>query len=292
MKQPNDTQEILLSDYILSIEKDVFEKKSVSVMRNNKVINNILTIDQFAQLINTASPSTLSLRFSVSTNRYLKYYNGWLKKANTFPYKEILNIDEINSLINSGATLILDNAENISSSIAMITKELIAKFRCNVRASLYYSKQDATSFGAHFDSHDILVAQLHGRKTWKLHKPTYEYPEKGSKDLDFIRPTDKRFSIMETCQCETIYVPMGYWHDVYTNDTSSLHISFIFDFPRVLDVIQEDLKSLFVDSTFRQPVYDSISPEQLSLVKEKMIFFINNLSVKNINLEFNCIDFE
>lgn len=265
---------MLLSKYITSINVKNLSGNKAWILKGHAMDNDILSIEVLNFVLNNIKMTHPNVRLSSAANKHLKDYSGFLNGS-----KRMAPIDSVKLLemLNEGATLIIDQAQNIHLPVCQLVKEIEKKIDCTSSASIYYSKRDATSFGAHFDAHDVLVIQLHGSKTWKIHYPTAELPMCGSKQLNFIKPTHKPDLLIETNTFDILYIPIGYWHEAFTNTDSSLHLSIILDYPRIINMIESQLHKLNEDAFFRKTVRSTVNPDDMETLRNKFKEFIFKL---------------
>ena len=90
----------------------------------------------------------------------------------------------------------------------------------------YMSFSGAGSFGQHWDTHDVFVIQLIGRKRWKVFAPTFPLPltyqthDRSGQSC----PTEPAVDLVLE-QGDIMYVPRGWWHDVIPLDVGSFHVA-------------------------------------------------------------------
>lgn len=112
-----------------------------------------------------------------------------------------------------GATLVLDQLDRLIPSIGLTARGVSGIAKSRVQANLYGSLVGAPGFGAHRDSHDVIVVQLEGSKQWTVGDPERE-------EQLLMHPGD------------VIYMPEGTRHDVSTPASGSLHVTFAIPLPR------------------------------------------------------------
>jgi ribosomal protein L16 Arg81 hydroxylase len=89
--------------------------------------------------------------------------------------------------------------------------------------NLYASWRSENGFDLHWDSHEVMVLQLHGRKRWQVFAPTQEFP------LDVggpSRPTGAPVWDDLLNAGDVLYLPRGWWHVAYPVNEPSLHLTF------------------------------------------------------------------
>jgi len=146
-----------------------------------------------------------------------------------------LNVNPFCKELEAGATLVLNNVDEMSGKLSSFTGELERHFNTRVHANLYASWRIENGFRLHWDDTDTFIIQLSGNKQWCVYEPTvpsplrngmYTPPPAGSPLLD---------ELLE--QGSLLYVPRGWWHLVTPTDVPSLHITL---------TLQKPIGSVFV----------------------------------------------
>jgi hypothetical protein len=125
----------------------------------------------------------------------------------------------------AGATLVVSQMQDMHAPLAEFCRGLEKAFLHAVQSNVYLTPPGAQGFRAHFDTHDVLVLQVEGRKTWRvwdqapLPRPTRatpwenRYPVEGEPQRVAMAPGD------------ALYIPRGVPHDAATEDGPSLHLT-------------------------------------------------------------------
>lgn len=108
------------------------------------------------------------------------------------------------SLVARGATLVAQNLEVVLPRVRRFVAEVQAEISHPVQANAYLTPADAAGLGRHADTHDVLVLQVDGGKTWSVD---------GLGEVE-LSPGD------------VLYVPRGTMHAAWTGDVASLHLTF------------------------------------------------------------------
>jgi ribosomal protein L16 Arg81 hydroxylase len=128
--------------------------------------------------------------------------------------------------LRSGATLVINRFEDYSLRAKRLCGE-VARFTARpVVGNAYLSVGGRGTFGRHWDTHDVVVLQLMGRKRWRLFDPTFPMP------LPMHASGERAHECPDVpvldCVLETgdlLYLPRGWWHEAIPFDAPSLHLS-------------------------------------------------------------------
>jgi hypothetical protein len=92
-------------------------------------------------------------------------------------------------------------------------------------ANAYLTPGRTAGFTPHYDTHDILVLQIAGKKQWRIDTPTIELPHSSQtfNPQGFI--PGPRLVEFELAADDLLYLPRGYVHSTTTSDTHSAHVT-------------------------------------------------------------------
>ncbi len=174
-----------------------------------------------------------------------------------------------------GATLQINWLEQHSVVAKRLCLEVGRFAGTATSGNAYLSFAGDGSFGKHWDTHDVFVIQLIGRKLWRIYTPTLPLP--------LTYQTNDRSG--HTCPAEpaleltleegdVMYVPRGWWHHVIPLQGGSFHLSVGSYPPTLFDYVvqtsaryleqQPSVRKAFSPTDFRETVAEVV--QQLSAV--------------------------
>ena len=123
-------------------------------------------------------------------------------------------VDErkLRSFARHGATLVMDRVQQIHPPVAELAHALETAMHSYASVNLYVSWRPTRGLDTHWDDHDVFVAQVCGRKRWRIFAPTRAWPT--HKDVDHRRepPTTPLWEGHLT-PGDLFFIPRGWWHD-------------------------------------------------------------------------------
>lgn len=155
--------------------------------------------------------------------------------------------------LNSGATLAIDFAEDLSLKIKSISDAISHQFLERTAATIFFSIGDEKGFTTHWDNSDVFVFQLSGKKRWKIYHPTLASPVEENKVTMSIPEGQPSYDFILNTN-EMLYIPRGYWHAPQPCDAHSLHISFAFRQRNGIDFIKWLIPTLSEHLCFREDI--------------------------------------
>ena len=147
------------------------------------------------------------------------------------------DIHDIYRAYSDGYTIVLNRIEARSPVVGRLCRRLEAEVHHRVGANLYMTPHGAQGVRAHIDSHDVIIAQIHGTKSWRVSTVwRARNPSSPTESIDIaeaqewlLRPGD------------ALYIPRGYAHEGMTNTSSSLHLTLGFYTSTWADLLHEAL---------------------------------------------------
>jgi ribosomal protein L16 Arg81 hydroxylase len=124
-----------------------------------------------------------------------------------------------------GATLSINKADELFPEVQTFAESCEEHFRIPVGVNLYAGWRTDNGFDLHWDRHDTLILQIHGRKHWTIYEPTVEHPLNDR--LLTPPPTPKGAPVWEGLleEGDLLYMPRGWWHVARPLDEPTLHLT-------------------------------------------------------------------
>ena len=125
-----------------------------------------------------------------------------------------------------GASLVMSQFHETHPPLAEFCRGLEKLFLHGVQANIYLTPPGAQGFRTHFDTHDVLVLQVEGRKRWRvwdgerMKRPTRRTPWPGH-----MEPEGEPH-LVAMAPGDALYIPRGVMHDAATEPGErSLHVT-------------------------------------------------------------------
>lgn len=134
------------------------------------------------------------------------------------------------SEFSAGASLVLQGLHRTWPPIAQFTRELVDDLGHPAQVNAYITPASSRGFDPHYDTHDVFVIQIAGRKRWRIHQPVHENP------LADQPWTDHRAAVAERAAGEpfldavfapgdVLYLPRGWIHSAVAQGGTSIHLT-------------------------------------------------------------------
>lgn len=124
-----------------------------------------------------------------------------------------------------GGTIVFNQLEHFIPPLAdlcrSLERDLSTRFQCNI----YCTPSNAQGFPTHYDSHDVFILQIHGKKHWILYNTPLELPFKGQPFKRDETPKGEVTAEFDLEPGDMLYLPRGIMHDAQTREGETLHIT-------------------------------------------------------------------
>jgi len=122
---------------------------------------------------------------------------------------------DFGSILNAfyeGSTIIIDQIHLYDQRLRKLVSNTSKELGEQTLLNLYLSPPGISAFHPHYDSHDVYIIQLEGKKSWKIY---------GKNGMGVKKPIiDCILS-----KGDLLYIPKGFWHSAIATDETSLHIT-------------------------------------------------------------------
>lgn len=144
-------------------------------------------------------------------------------------------------LFADGATIILPGLQQRLPQLAAYCRSLETVFSCDLQTNIYLTPANAQGFKTHYDSHDVIVLQTVGSKTWRIYESDLALPLRSQSFKAEGFKAGKVIDEFVLHAGDMCYVPRGLVHDAIATAEDSLHITTGLLAPRVIDLMVDAL---------------------------------------------------
>lgn len=243
---------------------DYFEKKVLHIkLDNNRTSNyyhSLLNRDTLDAFLNEQSVKFPDVQL-VGTPDGFKH-SSYLYGDNR------VNVSKLYKYYHEGATINVVGLNRFLLNLGKLCNNLTKETSHVYQTNIYCTPSNTQGFKTHYDSHDVIVLQVHGNKEWEIYDSPIELPLKSSQsftpEMD-LNPTLKQTLTLK--EGEMLYIPRGVMHNAKATDTSSIHITL-----GLLGTTIHELLSNYVNT---------FALNNKELRKFLPLGYINNSSIKN-----------
>ena len=132
------------------------------------------------------------------------------------PLTDLVDPGKVYGQFAGGATIVLQGLHRYWLPLTRLCRDLERSLTHPTQVNAYVTPPSSRGLGLHADEHDVFVLQVHGRKRWEVYRPG---PDNDPKD-----PGERLLDVvLEPGDC--LYVPAGFPHAVWTEQSASAHLT-------------------------------------------------------------------
>jgi hypothetical protein len=149
--------------------------------------------------------------------------------------------DAVLRLFADGTTVVLQGLHRTWLPVSEMAAGLAQDLGHPVQVNAYVTPAQSQGFAPHYDTHDVFVLQVAGRKAWRVHEPVIDAPladQPWESRADAVRARAGQAPILETVlePGDCLYLPRGFIHSAEALGGISIHLTF-----GIHSVVQRDV---------------------------------------------------
>ncbi|MFF3852503.1 cupin domain-containing protein [Micromonospora sp. NPDC002575] len=138
--------------------------------------------------------------------------------------------ERVLELYASGATLVLQGLHRTWPALVDFARDLGVALAQPLQVNAYLTPAGSQGFATHYDTHDVFVLQVDGRKHWRIHPPVLPDPlerQPWGGRADEVSATAQGPAALDVVlePGDALYLPRGWLHSAQAQETSSLHLT-------------------------------------------------------------------
>lgn len=206
---------------VVVFQQDYWERAPLVVHRDDhRYFEDVLTLDHLDQQLSRCGMRLPTLRV--------------VREGKEIPVGELGSSSSRNGSINAlealygyyrnGCTIVLNSLDQSYQPLQALSERLGAELSARIQMNVYLTPPGGQGFAAHYDMHDVFIAQVYGTKRWRLASQPYALPLQGQ-PYDKSQPEpvpDREFDLRAG---DVLYLPRGAIHSATSNETASVHVT-------------------------------------------------------------------
>lgn len=173
-------------------------------------INDLLRYHRF---LNHAQITVAREHKPAPLNKYNPQVQSFSFPGATAMHRQV-NSEELSKYLRAGYSLQIKSMETLSEPIGRLVDSAEKVLRERVSVDAFISHGANPGFRPHWDGVHVIVAQVRGRKQWKIRHPDMNYPLlDGDGTSQPGWPAGEMKEIVLTSG-DVLYLPRGWWHEV------------------------------------------------------------------------------
>ena len=151
-----------------------------------------------------------------------------------------------------GATVALPAIHRTWPALGLFCDQLQAEFDHPAHANVYITPGNAAGFTPHYDTHEVFVLQIAGRKRWSIYAPVIELPHRNQPFTPQAYSGQAAIAQIDLNPGDLLYLPRGFLHSTTTSDSFSAHVTIGITVYTWVDLLKEYLQSAIANHDLRK----------------------------------------
>ena len=195
-----------------------------------------------------------------------------------------LRAGALQQLLAQGASVIINDVSDLVPAIGGLSDNIERRLGHRVGVNAYLSFGRGSAFKAHFDYHDVLVLQVHGRKRWRSHGTPFPSP------VEQLEPEPGKEAPPEIAWEEVLepgdllYLPRGEVHEAAVEGPNSVHLTIGIHIRHGVHLFEWLRKRAALDPEIRKDLTRAAGTEALrrheATLKERLHAIVDAASVE------------
>ena len=160
-----------------------------------------------------------------------------------------LRLGALDTLIAEGVSFIVNGIDDDVPAIARLSDSLERKLGHSVWVNSYITHGRGGALPPHYDDHDVIVLQAHGKKRWFGHGAPHPSPIVRSPDGEDFGPPQWDVLLEPG---DVLYLPRGEVHHTSVEGSPSVHLTLGIDTRRGVDFLASIVETASADERFRE----------------------------------------
>lgn len=196
-----------------------------------------------------------------------------------------VDTDKLRELIAQDASVVINRVQDLSPPVRRMARQMEIELGHKVNVNAYLTFGLGGAFAMHYDTHDVLVLQVHGSKRWFIYDQQEDSPVLEQKDLSKKPAPRNVVHDFELMPGDAIYVPRGFYHRAEVTGDYSVHLTFGIHTVRGIDYFDFLRHRVLNDQVFREDLETVCGPDlfeqQDRRIKNRLIELIEESSLSD-----------
>jgi hypothetical protein len=137
--------------------------------------------------------------------------------------------EDVMRLFADGTTIVLQGVHRTWEPVGRLASRLTAELGHPVQVNAYVTPAQNQGFAPHYDTHDVFVLQVSGRKQWTVHEPVVPLPTEpwdSVADEVAARAAEEPVIMTSLEPGDSLYLPRGFIHSAKALGGTTVHLTF------------------------------------------------------------------
>ena len=167
-------------------------------------------------------------------------------------FNGVPDVNRISMEYGKGATISLPYLHRTWAPLRALCAQLENALDYAAHANVYITPGEAAGFPPHYDTHEVLVLQIAGRKKWLIDEPPVKLPHTSQEFASSGYTPGPRMMEIELAAGDFLYLPRGYVHSTTTSECHSAHVTIGINVLTWADLARELIPSCVENEDYRR----------------------------------------
>lgn len=151
----------------------------------------------------------------------------------------------------SGSTIVISHAHRLVPNLMCLCRSIQSSLMMRCQTNVYLSPAGNQGFNPHYDTHDVFIIQVSGKKTFNFYSSGANFPTSADRFNRDIHKVGAKTEEIVLGAGDTLYIPRGVAHDAVADTKEpSLHVT-LGVYPVLLSTLINEVTQLAVESDAR-----------------------------------------
>lgn len=232
---------------------DSWERKPLFIQRRNSdYYRGLLTDRDLEDIISNSDLRYPAIQLAKNGTFYPSTAYTSDARVGQLILKGVPNVGTISAEYGKGTTIVLPALLRTWEPLRLFAWRLETELDFSIHANAYITPGQAAGFPAHYDTHDIFVLQIAGRKRWRVTEPPIHLPHRSQAFKPEGFAPGPLLAEFELEAGDLLYLPRGYVHATTTSDSHSAHVTMGINIFTWTDLVGDLVPSSAANEEFRR----------------------------------------
>jgi ribosomal protein L16 Arg81 hydroxylase len=189
------------------------------------------------------------------------------------------DVKRISEEYRHGATIALPAIHRNWRALGVLCEQLQMEFDHPAHANVYITPGNAAGFTPHYDTHEVIVLQIAGKKRWSIYAPVIDLPHRTQLFAPQAYSGQAPIAEVDLQAGDLLYLPRGFLHSTTTSDSFSAHVTLGITVYTWADLLKEYVQTAITDKEHRRALTPGFASrtELKPLLREQLIQALDRL---------------
>jgi bifunctional lysine-specific demethylase and histidyl-hydroxylase NO66 len=218
------------ADLLAPIEPGVFfeqswEKEPLHITRSASTYEGLLTNNDVEAVISSGGLRYPAIQLAKAGGFYPPEAFTRSIRSGGDIFTGIPTLEHIRAEYQGGATISLPGFHRAWKPLGTLAGAVEDEFDHPVHTNVYITPGNAAGFTPHYDTHEIFVLQIAGKKRWRIEKPPLRLPHRSQPFNPQSYVGSAPLLEVDLSPGDLLYLPRGFVHSTTTSDSFSIHVT-------------------------------------------------------------------